>query len=133
MKKIFLTLVLFLCVNSAFAIDWINLKSATGNMFALDKDSITEINGYYFYNLKVYTNGLDDAVVTMQSKINSPFCTRIEFYKLSQYETLNGNYKNIARNMTDRLEPVPYESSAYTAYKKVKEILSNKNKPQITF
>ena len=102
-------------------------------MFALDVDSITELNGYYFYNLKVYTNGLDDIVVTMQSKISSSFSTRIEHYKLSQYEKLEGNYKNISKNMTDRLEPAPYESSAYAAHKKVKEIMSTKNKPQITF
>ena len=36
------------------------------------------------------------------------------------------NYKNITKNMTDRLEPVPYESSAYAAHKKVKEILQSK-------
>lgn len=133
MKKIFLVTVLFLFINPVFAIEWINLKSASGNMFALDVDSITELNGYYFYNLKVYTNGLDDIVVTMQSKISSSFSTRIEHYKLSQYEKLEGNYKNISKNMTDRLEPAPYESSAYAAHKKVKEIMSTKNKPQITF
>ena len=133
MKKIFLVTVLFLFINPVFAIEWLNLKSASGNMFALDVDSITELNGYYFYNLKVYTNGLDDIVVTMQSKIRSSFSTRIEHYKLSQYEKLEGNYKNISKNMTDRLEPVPYQSSAYAAHKKVKEIMSTKNKPQITF
>lgn len=133
MKKIFLVTVLFLFINPVFAIEWLNLKSASGNMFALDVDSITELNGYYFYNLKVYTNGLDDIVVTMQSKISSSFSTRIEHYKLSQYEKLEGNYKNISKNMTDRLEPVPYQSSAYAAHKKVKEIMSVKNKPQITF
>lgn len=133
MKKIFLVTVLFLFINPVFAIEWLNLKSASGNMFALDVDSITELNGYYFYNLKVYTNGLDDIVVTMQSKISSSFSTRIEHYKLSQYEKLEGNYKNISKNMTDRLEPAPYESSAYAAHKKVKEIMSTKNKPQITF
>ena len=133
MKKIILTLFLLITfISSAQAIEWLNLKSAIGGMFALDVDSITEKNGYYFYNLKIYTNGLDDIVVTMQSKINTPFCTRIEHYKLNQYESLAGNYKNIARNMTDRLEPVPYESSAYAAYKKVKEIIGHK-KPQIEF
>ena len=133
MKKIILALFLFFIANPIFAIDWLNLKSATGNMFGLDVDSIKEFRGYYFYNLKVYTNGLDDAVVTMQSKPNSSFSARIEHYKLSQYEKLNGNYENITKNMTDRLEPVPYQSSAYAAHKKVKEILSVKNKPQITF
>ena len=134
MKKVLLVLFLSIFIlNPAFSIDWMYLKSPKGKMFALDKDSITEKNGYYFYNLKVYTNTIDDTVVTMQSKINSPFCKRIEHYKLSQYEALDGNYHNIANNMTEKLEPVPYESSAFSAYKKVKEILGEKNRPQIEF
>ena len=103
MKKILLIFILLLITNTNYAIDWINLKSEAGNMFALDKDSITEKDGHYFYNLKVYTNGLDDVVVTMQSKTNRPFCTRIEHYKLAQYESLNGNYSNITKNMTKKL------------------------------
>ena len=35
--------------------------------------------------------------------------------------------------MTRNLEPVTYESRAYAAYKKVKQIINDKNKPQITF
>ena len=69
----------------------------------------------------------------MQSKTNRPFCTRIEHYKLAQYESLNGNYSNITKNMTKKLEPVPYESTAYAAYREVNNIMKSKNKPQITF
>ena len=133
MKRIILSLLVFLVTNPIFAIDWLNLKSESGSMFALDLDSVKEFNGYYFYNLKVYTIGQEDLVVTMQSSINSAFSKRIEFYKLSQYETLNGNYENITKKMTDQLEPVSFESSAYMAHKKVKEILGKNNKPQITF
>ena len=131
MKKIIISaFLLFVFITPSFAIDWMPMKSVSGNMFALDKDSIHEENGYYFFNLKIFTNGIDDIVVTMQSKTTSPFCKRIEHYKLSQYEALAGNYKNITRNMTDSLEPVPYQSSAYAAYKKVKE-LKGDSKPQI--
>ena len=128
--RIFLILALML-INCANAIEWINLQSSKGNTIALDKQSIKEYQGYYFYNVKMHTNGLDDVVVTMQCRVSHPFCARIKHYKLSQYSELNGDYKNISNEMTQKLEPITYESRAYAAYKKVKEI--TKVKPKITF
>lgn len=132
MKKIFLILsTFFFMFNSAFAIDWVNIKSENGNLVGLDKDSIKEYQGYYFYNVKMYTNGLDDIVVTMQCRITHPFCARLKHYKSTQYEELKGNYDNITNEMTKNLEPVTYKSRAYAAYKNVKEI--KRNKPEIVF
>ncbi|MBR5304077.1 MAG: hypothetical protein IKU37_04550 [Candidatus Gastranaerophilales bacterium] len=131
MKKALLICMLLL-VHNCFAIDWINVTSQKGETFVLDKDSITEKNNYYFYNIRLYSNNADDIVVTMQSQKKHPFCTRIKYYKLSEYESLNGDYANITNNMTDKLEPVAFTSIAYAAYKKVKNIKLS-DVVQITF
>lgn len=127
--RLFLILALFLS-NFALAIDWIDVKSVSNSVISLDKDSIQELQGYYFYNIKV-KNTKDDIIVTMQCKISHPFCARIKHYKPAYYESLGGNYSNISNEMTEKLEPVTYESRAYASYKKVKQISSQK--PKITF
>lgn len=132
MKKIFLIFILFFMANSVFAINWIDLKSANGNIVSLDIDSIKEDKNYYFYNIKMNTTPTESIVITMQSAKLTPFCARIKYYKPSQYEKLNGDYENITLNKTTKLEPVTYESRAYAAYKKVKEIIKDKNKTQNT-
>ena len=118
--------------NSAFGIEWVSIKGKNGHEAALDIESITEKNNYYFYNLKVYTNGLDDIVVTMQSKKNSAICSRINYYKLAEYTKLKGDYENITNKMSNQLEPVDYASVAYAAYKKVKQI-NGADRPDIQF
>ena len=130
--KIFLILA-FLFINSAQAIEWTELKSAKNQTIMLDKDSITTKKNYYFFNLKMFTNGLDDIVVTMQCATTHPFCARIKHYKNSQYESLNGNYQNITQDSTTKLEPITYTSKAYAAYKAVSQIEKSKIKPEITF
>ena len=75
----------------------------------------------------------ESTVITMQAQKSYPFSARINYYKPSRYEQLNGDYENITLKMTKNLEPVTYESRAYAAYKKVKQIENDKNKPQITF
>lgn len=132
MKKLIIILLLLSTV-SAFAIDWEILKSKGGNVFELDKDSIKEKNGYYFFNIKVSTDNQEDVVITMQSQKSHPFSARINHYKLYDYENLNGDYENITKNITKQLEPVSYKSRAYSAYIKVREIKSEENKPKITF
>ena len=58
MKK-FAVVLLMLMMCPSFAIDWLNLKSAKGTMFALDVDSIREEGNYYFYNLKVLSSTIN--------------------------------------------------------------------------
>ena len=128
--KYFLALILML-FNFACAIEWVNLQSAKGKTIALDKDSIKEYQGYYFYNVKMYTNGLDDIVITMQCRISHPFCARIKHCKSSEYDEMDGNYTRITDEPSKNLEPITYESRAYAAYKKVKEL--TEVKPKITF
>lgn len=132
MKKIFLVL-FSLLISPVFAINWVLVQSKSGSIVYLDVDSIKEYNGYYFYNIKVDTSPSESIVVTMQSQKSYPFSARINYYKPSRYEQLGGDYQNITLKMTRNLEPVTYESRAYAAYKKVKQIINDKNKPQITF
>ncbi len=132
MKKIILIAVCLL-ISPVFAINWVLVQSASGGIVYLDTDSIKEYNGYYFYNIKVDTSMNESTVITMQAQKSYPFSARINYYKPSRYEQLNGDYENITLKMTKNLEPVTYESRAYAAYKKVKQIENDKNKPQITF
>ena len=122
MKKfLYLLIAVFLVQTNVFAIDWINLVSPSGRVVYLDKDSIFEIDGYYFYNIKfVNQNRTTPIIVTMQSGISHPFSARIKTYSESEYESLHGDYNNIALNKTTKLEPVTYNSIVNTCYLKVK-------------
>ena len=132
MKKILTTLVLlFIC--PCIAINWIEVKSENGKTVQLDKDSITKYKGYYFYNVKFQKNNNQDVVITMQSQVLHPYCQRIKYYDLDDYKNLKGDYDNIANEITKNLEPVSYKSQAFAVYKKVHSLMSEKNKPQITF
>ena len=131
-KKLFLIMCLFLFLQ-AFAIEWLDLKSTKGHCFSLDKDSITQFENYYFYNIKTHKNNGDDVVMTMQFQKNHPFGARIKYYTPSEYEALNGDYGNIVKNLTKNLAPVSYDSRAFASYKKVHQIIHEKDKPQIVF
>ena len=117
--------------NSVFAIDWLELTTPLGKSVALDKDSIVENDGYYFYNIK-YKNSNNSyyTVVTIQSGIVHPFSARIKFYPLSEYESLKGDYSNITVNKTKKLEAVTYDSVVNTCYREVKKI--KKPLPSVT-
>lgn len=133
MKKIVLVLFLLLC-TPVFAIDWIETISQKGRVAYVDKDSILEYKGYYFYNIKFANKTPDDIVViTMQSAIKTPFSARIKAYSPAEYDNLKGNYSSITLNYTQDLEPVTYDSLVYSCYKKVKEIQQLKNSPKISF
>lgn len=131
MKKILLSLVALFVISPCWAIDWVELYTPANKPIALDVDSIKEYNNYYFYNVKMYKKDSEDVVITMQAQKTHPFCARIKYYELAQYEQLNGDYSNITTNMTTKLEPVTFESRAYAAYKKVAQLM--RVKPQITF
>ena len=131
MKKF---LILFLLLFSpVFAIDWVSVENQNNNVLYLDKDSITQFKNYYFYNIKTTQENGEEVVITMQSQKSHPFCARVKYYTLQNYNSLNGDYSNITSNLTTRLEPVAYKSRAFAAYKKVAQIMQEKNRPQITF
>ncbi len=124
MKKfLYIIFVLFFININANAIEWVNLVSPNGRAVALDKDSILEKEGYYFYNIKFTQNGYSNPIViTMQSGVSHPFSARIKAYSEDEYNGLNGDYNNIMSNKTNKLEPVTYDSIVNTCYKTVKEI-----------
>ncbi len=132
MKKL---LILFLLlIAPVYAIDWTDVVSVKGRHALVDKDSIKEFKGYYFYNIKFANKNPDDVVViTMQSSIKRAFSARTKSYTPSQYDALNGDYDNITSNYTENLEPVTYDSLAYACYKKVKEIQQKQKASGITF
>jgi len=132
-KKLLIIFLLFFACNCVVASDWIELVNPKGKKISLDKKSIQEKSHYYFFNIKMNVNNVDELVVTMQCAKTHAFCARINKYKLSHYEELNGDYKNIFLNETSKLEPITFQSRAYMAYKKVREIMSHKNKPEIAF
>ncbi len=132
MKKIILFL--FLIIQcSAYAINWETITTPAGKTAYLDKDSILQYKSYYFYNIKVFNDSINDfSVVTIQSSMSKPFSARINFYTPDEYERLQGDYLNITKNITKSLEPVTYKSTVNSCYKRVKEITSG-NALQIGF
>lgn len=131
MKKIILIICCFFLSN-AFAIDWQDISKNDKKLY-LDKDSIVEYNNYYFYNILTTQKNGEEIIITMQFQKNHPFGARVKYYKIAEYNKLNGDYENITKNITNRLEPVAFDSRAYISYKKVKEIKNDKNKLQIVF
>ena len=118
-----LFMVLYLINVNAFAIDWVNLVSPNGRAVALDKDSISEVDGYYFYNIKfVNNNRTNPTIVTMQSGVSHPFSARIRTYEENEYNALEGDYRNITLNKTSKLEPVTYNSIVNTCHRAVRDI-----------
>ena len=114
-----------------FAINWVDLTTPLGKSVALDKDSIVESDGNYFYNIKYKNaNNANYTVVTIQSGTVHPFSARIKFYSLNDYENLKGDYDNITLNKTKKLEAVTYDSVVNTCYREVKKI--KKAAPSIT-
>ena len=134
MVRILTFIVVFLFSTiPTFAIDWNSLTCPNGRVVYLDKDSIKEENGFYFYNIKFKDMHGYDIVVTMQSGTHNPFSARLKVYKIAEYEALNGDYENITSKKTDKLEPVTYTSTVYTCYKKVKELMQVPKDLEITF
>ena len=130
--KIFKLLAIAFCflflTNCAQAIEWEQLTSRHGRTVFLDTDSIQELDGYYFYNIKFkYENASEYIILTVQSQISHPFSARIKAYTLQEYETLRGDYENIFNNKTEKMEPVTYESIVYACYKRVKQLKSLNN------
>ncbi|MBQ8475951.1 hypothetical protein IJ531_02705 [bacterium] len=124
MRYILILLFLIFLTAPSFAINWVEIKAPNGSYASLDTDSIKEEKNYYFYNIKIvnlYTN--ETIVVTMQSGIRSALSARINFYKLKQYEALNGDYEHILDKYTRSLEPVEYGSIVYACYSKVKSLM----------
>ncbi len=132
-NKLLILLLALSFLNPTYAITWLELKTPHGRQVFLDKDSLKEFSGYYFYNIKFKDSHGYDLVVTMQSGKLTPFSARIKSYKPSQYESLNGDYENITANMTKNLEPVTYESTVNTCYKQVRNIMQEVKKPVISF
>lgn len=132
MKKF---LILFmLLMTPVYAIDWVDVVSVNGRHALVDKDSIKEHKGYYFYNIKFANKSPDDVVViTMQTSMKRAFSARIKAYTPSEYDSLNGDYNNTLLNYTENLEPVTYDSLVYACYKKVKELQQLQKASGITF
>ena len=108
------------------------LTSPRGRIVYLGKDSITKQDGYYFYNMKFLDPKFDDFVIlTMQSGVKHQFSARLKAYKPSEYESLNGDYENITKNMTQNLEMVTYDSIVNTCYRKIKELMEKDVLPKI--
>lgn len=130
MKKFIFVLILTCLIFplKASAIKWDTLYSPAGSTVYLDVDSITEFDNYYFYNIKFQKyNSKDFMVLTIQSAIAHPFSARLKLYTEAEYESLKGDYENITAHMTKKLEPVTYQSSVNTCYKRVKSIIRYKN------
>ena len=129
-RNLLLILLLILSCIPVKAIDWEEVITPLGKTAYVDKDSITEYNNYYFYNIKVYNDSIRDySVITIQSGKNKPFSARINSYKTDEYESLNGDYDNITSNFTKDMEPVTSYSVVNSCYKRVKQIKNLANSP----
>lgn len=107
---------------SAYAIEWSEVVTPKNKKVYLDLDSINELNDYYFYNIKVQSGLNEYKILTIQSCKNSLISAKIATYSLAEYENLKGNYANIFKNKTNKLEPVTYDSIVSACQKKVKFI-----------
>lgn len=100
-----------------YSINWERLVSGANREVFLDKDSITQEEGFYFYNIKfINTHTNLPAIITMQTQISHPFSARIKSYTIDEYTSLNGDYINITKNKTKDLELVTYKSIVYACY-----------------
>lgn len=135
MKSIFLIIFVFtlFLTQTSYAIEWITLKSTSGNEVKLDKDSIKEYNHNYFYNIKLKTKNNEEKIITIQSSVGHSFSARIKYYTPKEYEDLDGDYENITKNITKDLEPVSIESRVYACYKEVHKLMQIEARPNITF
>ena len=127
MRYFLILVLLVVTINSASAINWVNIEAKNGSRAQLDTDSITEYDNCYFYNIKVYNIYTKEyVVITLQSRRRSPLSARIKYYKVSEYENLNGDYEHITDNQTDKTEPVEYGSVVYACYNEVKSIITSR-------
>lgn len=126
-KNIFLILFAFFSMN-AFAIDWVSLETPMGKTVFLDKDSILETDKYFFYNIKHEIKSENAFYIqTIQSSKFHPFSARLKYYKEDEYISLEGDYKNITKFQTNKLEPVAYGSIVNTCFNMVSQIQNEKN------
>lgn len=126
--------VLLFLFSPVFAITWEKLETPSGGCVYLDTDSITQYDGYYFYNIKFrYSSKKNYTVTTIQSSHTRPFSAKIKNYDEAQYNKLKGDYENITQNETQNLEPVTFQSTVHTCYKRVKNIINSASNSKITF
>ncbi len=113
---------------NVFAIDWVLLETPKGKQVFLDKDSILETDKYFFYNIKhTIQDEKQYYVQTIQSSKYHPFSARLKYYTDEEYASLNGDYKNITKLKTNKLEPVSYGSIVNTCFNEVSKIHYEKN------
>ena len=124
MKRfLFAVFFLFLCQNSSFAINWVQVVTPLNRVAYIDSDSIVEYKSYYFYNIKFQNpNEEKYTILTIQSSKTSPLSARLRAYSEQEYNALNGDYSNITNNMKSSLESVTYQSVVNTCYNAVKRI-----------
>ncbi len=128
MKSYLFFIVLFvfgLC--PCYAIQWTKLETPRGKVVYLDTDSISENSDYYFYNIKFPISKTESQVVTIQSKKNASLSARIKVYDEIEYNKLNGDYENIQKNITSKLEPAVYGSMVNVCHRQVKQIKNADN------
>lgn len=127
MRFLLLLVLLVFTICPAQAVNWVDVQAKNGSRAQLDTDSIKEYNKCYFYNIKVFNEYTKEyVVITMQSRKRTPLSARVKYYKLSEYENLNGDYEHITDNYTDKIEPVEYGSVVYACYSEVKSIMISK-------
>lgn len=120
-KIILLFFILFVCRNSALAINWQPIYNFSRQVCSyLDVDSIKKTDKYYFYNIKYVVQSGETVVITIQSSLASSFSARIKVYSIADYENLNGDYENITANQKSKLEHAEFGSVVSHAYKYVK-------------
>ncbi len=127
MKKILLIAFCLLLMPKTFAIDWVNVEAKNGSNALLDLDSVREYKKYILYNIKVfnkYTN--ENVIITMQSNSRNGHTARIKYYKENEYKELNGDYDNMANNITKSFEQMEYGSIAHACYTKAVSIIVSK-------
>lgn len=138
MKKIFNFLLILSAISTinlkANAIDWLQVPVKYPKTAFIDKDSIKNTPKYYFYNIKYKQFPKDKfTILTVQSAHQNSYAARLKVYSEAEYEKLNGDYENIAKNATDNLEPAAFGSIVNSCHKMVRELMDDKAKPTIIF
>lgn len=136
MNKIF-NLILFTAIillnTQAQAIEWVKADTVNGKTAYVDKDSIIKKDKSYFYNIKYKNKPSDEfQILTIQSAIHNSYSARLKLYSESEYEALKGDYDNIMKNSSPKLELAIYGSVVHSCHNKVKEIAHEKEIPAIT-
>lgn len=123
MKKLIIILgLLIFSMNTTNAIQWKEFQAKNSNAY-LDIDSIATKGKYYFYNIYTINQQTEEPIiVTVQSSKNNGFSARINTYDKKTYYALNGDYENITKKETKKLELIEYGSIVSSAFNIVKTI-----------